>query len=300
MRRDFIAGWYATARGLSRDAFRIFRERGARVLCGSVAFYSLVSVVPILVIALRLATSFIDPLDVHSAFESELGLWVGPAGAHQLLELALKAGRPSQSPWTNTLGVIVVVYGSTRLFSQLIRALDLLWQTPPVPKKKGIHESVLRQLRKRGLAFGMVLVIGLLLCLLVLFRLMLSWARQSFQIDDALISRPVEALASFGVTILLFSLIYWVLPRARVKGTDALVGGVVTAVLFTLGSTIVTAYLAQRDSSIYGSAAAVVTLMLWVHYNAHAFFLGAAFTAAHAERRRALAEGSKDDMLNTA
>jgi membrane protein len=91
------------------------------------------------------------------------------------------------------------------------------------------------------------------------------------------------------VATLLFSLMLWALPSVSVKASDALTGGVVTALLFTLGSVLITAYITHRDVSVYGAAGALVTLMLWAHYSAHAFFLGAAFTAAHAGRRRSLA-----------
>jgi membrane protein len=98
------------------------------------------------------------------------------------------------------------------------------------------------------------------------------------------------------MTALLFALMYRVLPRARVRTDDALLGGAVTAALFTLGATLVTVYVTRRDASIYGAAGAIVMLMLWVHYSAHAFFLGAAFTAAHAERRD-LAARPRGDIL---
>jgi len=88
-----------------------------------------------------------------------------------------------------------------------------------------------------------------------------------------------------------------VLPRARVQTRDALLGGTVTAALFTLGAALVTLYVTRRDASIYGAASAIVMLMLWVHYSAHAFFLGAAFTAANAERRNSLAGRPPGDML---
>jgi membrane protein len=125
----------------------------------------------------------------------------------------------------------------------------------------------------------------------------LSWARHAVPLGPLPNTGPLETLASFSTAAVLFALMYRVLPRARVRTVDALLGGAVTAVLFTLGATIVTAYVARRDASVYGAAGALVMLMLWVHYSAHAFFLGAAFTAAHAERREALAAPPADAML---
>jgi membrane protein len=100
----------------------------------------------------------------------------------------------------------------------------------------------------------------------------------------------VEALISLATTACLFSLIFRLLPRARVDWKAAWVGGAVTAVLFTLGSLAITAYVTRRDMTLYGAASAIVMLMLWVHYSAHALFLGASFTVAHFRQRHALVE----------
>jgi membrane protein len=158
-----------------------------------------------------------------------------------------------------------------------------------------MRDRVLGQLKKRGLAFVMVLVVGLLLLALALFHMAVAWARRAVPLGPVPSLGPVEALASFAMTAFLFALMFVVLPRARVRAADALLGGIVTAALFTLGATLVTAYVSHRDASVYGAAGAIVMLMLWVHYSAHAFFLGAAFIAAHAERR--LAPAPRGAML---
>jgi membrane protein len=142
----------------------------------------------------------------------------------------------------------------------------------------------------------MVLAVGVMLLGLVFLHLGLGWARHVLGLEPFL-SRPIEACASFVVATLLFSLMFRVLPSVPVKTSDALTGGLVTALLFTLGSVLITAYITHRDVSVYGAAGAIVTLMLWAHYSAHAFFLGAAFMAAHAGRRESLALGVESAKL---
>jgi membrane protein len=288
---------YSTTRTLTRDALHIFSARGARLMCASIAYYAIISVIPILVIALKVASWVLDPVDVDSTAETALGRWVGASGAHTLLELSRAASRASTSSFTNVLGALTLAYGSTRLFSQMTRALDLLWNAPEVPRGLGIAGGLLRQVKKRGLAFGMVLLVGLLLLALVLFHMALSWARSTVPLGSLPSFGPLEAFASFATTALLFALMFRVLPRARVRGKDALLAGAVTAVLFSLGATLVTAYVTRHDASVYGAAGTIVMLMLWVHYSAHAFFLGAAFTAAHAERRDFVASQPIGDIL---
>lgn len=295
--KDRVLRFWTVSRDLSRDAFRIFSDRGARLFCGSIAFYALVSAVPILVIGLSIAGLIVDPHAAGSTIKTELERWVGVAGARTVVALMTEARRPTASPIASLFSTLALVYASTRLFSQLTKALELLWGAPPLPKPNSIGQRIAEQLKKRALAFAMVIGVGLMLVALVLFQVVLAWARQSVGMQIAVTSRPVEALASFAVTATLFFAMFRILSRAPVKNGDAAIGGVVTAALFTLGSFLITAYVAHRDTSIYGAAGAIVMLMLWVNYNAHAFFLGASFAVAHAGRREALAPNATSSVL---
>jgi membrane protein len=279
---------FEATRALSRDAFRIFSERGARMMSGSVAYYALVSVVPTLVIALEVASLFVDPGRVAGRVSTELARWVGERGAATLVALVGSVQARSGSGLASVLGALVLVYASTRLFSQLTVALDLLWETPPEPPAKSFGARVRRQVSKRGLAFAMVLLVGVLLVLTTLLHGLMANARHGPGFD-APVSRLVEASVSLVLTALLFAAIFRLLPRGRVELRDALIGGAVTAVLFTAGTLAITAFVARRDTSVYGAAASIVVLLLWTHGSAQAFFLGAAFTAAHARRRELLA-----------
>lgn len=263
------------------------------MFCGSIAFYVLVSAVPILVIGLSVAGLFVDPRAAGSTIHAELERWLGVAETRTVLALVIEARRPTASPIASLLGTLGLVYSSTRLFSELTKALELLWGAPPLPKPNSIGERVAEQLKKRGLPFVMVIGVALVLVALVIFQVFLAWARQTIGTPSAVASRPVEALASFAVTAVLFFAMLRSLSPSPVTNGDAAVGGVVTAVLFTLGSFLLTAYVALRDTSVYGAAGAIVMLMLWVHYNAHAFFLGASFAAAHSRRRDALVTAAR-------
>jgi membrane protein len=283
-----MKGLFDTAWTLSKDAARIFSQRGARLMSGSVAFYALVSVVPMLVIALELAALFVDESQARSAVSSELERWVGPSGAATIVSLVRAVRSQPHSGITSVIGTLILAYASTRLFSQLTTALDLLWETPPEPEATSFGERVRRQIARRGLAFSMVLLVGILLTATVLLHGVLATGRRVPGFD-APVSRLIEAPVSLLLTSLLFAAMFRLLPRAQVKLLDALVGGAVTSVLFTAGSLVVSAYIARRDTSVYGAAASLVVLLLWMHYCAQAFFLGAAFTAAHARRRDLLA-----------
>jgi membrane protein len=265
--------WARAVFAALRDAARLFQRRGGRLLSGAIAFYALLSIVPMLLIVLHVASRLTDEHDSRSLLVREIARWVGHAGAATLVELLDRARQSHQGATASVLSTALVLYGSTRLWSQLQRALDILWGTEK-PESDSTAGSVLRQLRKRALAFGLVLFTGIALAALVVGHTL--QARLHLAAGS---SRVFEALGAFVITTLLFSLIYQVLPHARVRPRDALRGGLLTALLFTFGSLLVSTYVAHKAAnSAYGAAGSVVMLMLWVHYSAHVFFYGAALT----------------------
>jgi membrane protein len=270
-----------------REAARIFRARGGRLMSGAV-------------VILQVAASFIDESSAQSTLRLELEHWVGPSGAATVLSLVdgmrSQVARDNQSAvsWTNAgprVGAFLfLLYGSTRLWSQMQRALDILWQaeTEAPEKKPGTAAAVLRQLRKRVLSFSVVVLTGICLVALALGHASLArlhtLAETAFGTDSMVPSRALAAGGSFLATVFLFFIVMITLPHRKMPVFATLQGAAVTSLLFTLGTLLVGAYVAHKAaSSTYGSATAIVMLLLWVHYSAHVFFLGAAFTFVHAQ-----------------
>lgn len=262
-----------------REAARLFQRRGGRLLSGAIAFYALLSIIPMLIIVLHVASGLTDERDSRLLLVREIARWVGDSGAATLVELLDRARQTHQGATASLLSTALVLYGSTRLWSQLQRALDILWGAEK-PESDSTAGSVLRQLRKRLLAFGLVLFTGVALAGLVVGHTV----QARLHLTEGS-SRVLETLGSFSITTLLFTLIFQVLPHARVRPRDALRGGLLTALLFTFGSLLVSTYVAHKAAhSAYGAAGSLVMLMLWVHYSAHVFFYGAALTCVVAQK----------------
>ena len=263
-----------------RDAARLFRRRGGRLLSGAIAFYALLSIVPMLIVALQVASHLTDERASRDRLVVEIARWVGQGGATTLVDMLDRARQSGEGFGASVLSTVVIAYGSTRLWSQLQRALDLLWgvEAPSAGSRRG---SLLLQLRKRALAFGLVLFTGLALASMVVGH---TWLARLHLGDGG--TRGLETVGSFAVTTVLFSLIFGILPHARVPALDAVRGGAITALLFTLGSLLVSSYVAHKATdSAYGAASSVIMLMLWVHYSAHVFFYGASITCVqHASK----------------
>ncbi len=266
-----------------RESFSVWSHGGARFLSGAVAFYALLSVVPVFMIAIQIAGLATDENVARQALLDNLTRWIGPSGTSTIALMLTSATRAAKHrPWT--LEVLVLMYASSRLFTQLQRALHMLWDVPLHSPERFAHK-VLSQLRRRGLAVALVAFVGLLLITMVLWNGFVAWAGHLLGNHPAVWS-ALSAAFSFLVTVFLFAAIFKVLPEARVSARDAALGGLVTAALFTLGAALVGLYIGHKATeSFFGAASSVVMLLLWVNYSAQVFFLGASFTGVHARRR---------------
>jgi membrane protein len=266
---------------LLQAAFRVFSTRAGRILAGALAFSTLLSVVPLLVIALRVASLIIDGEVAHATLVESVARWVGPEGARTLDQWVLAAA--SSGKGVGLLGAAVLAYGSTRLFATLTRAFDMLWGVDTLADSTW-KEKAESFIARRLFAFGLVLVVGVMLVALVLSHALLEAARDFSATVP--IARVLEYLVSFVTTAALFSALYIVLPSKRVPLKIAAAGGVATALLFTVGAVLVGAYVGHKGSdSPFGAASSLVLLLLWVHYSAHTFLYGAAITVVLTERK---------------
>lgn len=273
------AGEYA------RATWRTFSDHGGRLLSGAIAFYALLSIVPMCVIALWFASLLTSETAARRALLDDMTRWVGESGAQTIGTMLAAAEHGTTGASASLVGGLVLVYAATRLFSALTRALNVLWDLPR-PQASGFKAKAFRELRKRGSAFLIVAFVGVLLTLLVVVKIMLAAAENV--VDPMLAAswlwRSIEALASFFTCSVLFAIVFWVLPNGKIALRDLVVGALVTAALFSAGDQVISMYVARKGShSVYGAATSLVLLLLWVHYSSQVFFLGAAFTSVHAK-----------------
>jgi membrane protein len=276
-------------RALLRETFRSFSRHGARLLAASAAFYAVLSAVPILTVALRVAGLVTSEAAARRELLAGLARFVGDDGARAIGALLERAAASGADPWLGTFDVALLLYASTRLFGSLRQSINHLWDLEPRPVS-GLPHFAARELRRRGAAFVLVLLVGAALVASVVAK---TWIFAASEIASAAVgsSWPLHLAEwglSFAVVSLLFASILKILPDARVAWRDAWLGATSTALLFSLGATAIAAYLGRRGlTSAYGPGASIVLLLLWVHYSAHIFFLGVAFTGVWARRRGA-------------
>ncbi len=254
-------------------------------MSGAVAYFALLSVTPLLLVAILVAGVVTDRQAARDQMLRGLAVYVGARGTATIASLLDNVRAHHTSPLATTLGAAVLVYGSTRLFTQMQRALNLLWGVEAI-SGKDLRGKAWRQVRKRGLAFFMVVACGAFLVVSVLVHAALTAAEDIPGVRLAAQWHFLDHSVSFGVLACLFAVVFRLLPDVRIAWRDCAVGGLLTTVLFTLGKTVVGLYLGHTSlQSLFGAAGSVVMLVLWAYYCAQVFFFGASMTVTWAELR---------------
>lgn len=256
------------------------------MLANAVAFSALLSIAPLIYLALIVASILIDVDTGRADVVHDLGRWIGNDGANAIFSLIDRIGSHGGNLATKIIGAIFLGYAATRLFSQMKVALDHMWDVHP-RRGKGWRAKSWKQIRKRGFSLMLVVLVGIEIIVVVGIKAFL--AASTGLLDDTLaqiVIRGSETVLSLATATVTFAALFKLLPDVKLAWRDAWRGAFVTAVLFSIGATLVGFYLGHKalDDS-YGPAASIILVLLWVHYSAQVFFFGAAVTGELAKRR---------------
>ncbi len=259
-------------------------EDNALRLSASLAFYSVFSLAPMLVIAVSIAALIFSEQTVRDQVAAQLEALAGPRAADALEALLVTTAAQKR---TGTLaviaGVAAMVFGASAVFSELKDALNIIWGVVVRPGR-----TLLRLIRDRFLTFSMVLSVGFLLLVSLLLSAILTALSKYMNWLlplPALVWQALDFLGSLAIITLLFAMIFKILPNVRIGWHDVWIGAAVTSLLFVLGKFLIGFYLgASSVTSAYGAAASVVIVLLWVYYSACILFFGAEFTKVYARK----------------
>jgi membrane protein len=249
----------------------------------ALAFYTLFSMAPMLILALGIAGHVLGTHAARGELFSQLRGLLSPHLAAAVQSLVLDAHVPGSGGGLATVvAFVLLAVGATSVFAELKDSLDDIWQ-----KQAPIPMGLLAILRSRVVAFALVLILTVLFLVSLLLNAFLA-------LVNALWTGPLppgailSPLFAFGILTALFAVIFKMLPQAHISWRDALAGALFTAVLFSLGRRVIGVYLGSVAlTSSFGAAGSFAALLIWVYYSAQIFFLGAVFT-----REYALAFGS--------
>lgn len=273
---------------LLKRAFNDWKEDESPRMAAGMAYYTIFSLPPLLLLVLMIAGVFVDPEQVSGRIQSEMSGFLGEEGASQIQTMLRNVQQPGTGgPLVAILSVLGLVVGATGAFGQLQTGLNRAWDVEPDPDQGGLRTM----LSKRIASLGMVLTIAFLL----LVSLVLSAVVSSFGDSlsgwlpggmSGIVLQVLELATSLAVITLLFAMLYRFLPDARIAWSDVWVGALGTALLFVAGKFLLGLYFSRSDpGQAFGAAGSLALILVWVFYSAMILFFGAEFTRAWAEEK---------------
>ena len=289
----WLAGSWREIWALLKDAANGWNEHHASRIGAALAFYTVFSLGPILLLAVAVAGFFFGQSAARGEIHQQIGSMIGPQAAAQVEALLARAHRPEAGIVATAISIVTLLLSADTALVELKSGLDEIWSLPGVPRA-----WYWDYLRTRLLSIGLILVLGFLLLASLLFSAGLGALETLSRgiIIVGVVLRSASALISFGLAVLLFATVYKVLPSVRLAWRDVAAGALITAVLFTVGKYAISVYLGSSTvASTYGAAGSVIVVLLWVYYSAQVFLLGAELTRGYACRfgsRRGMAPPS--------
>ncbi len=266
---------------LKRSALDFWKDDCPRK-SAAMSYYTVFSLPPLLILIITIAGLALDPEEVQTAIEAQMGSLIGPEGASQIREMITNAKQPG-SGFKAILGIGALIFGATGAFIALQAALNDVWKVEPDPSKGGIRNFI----TKRIFSFGLILFVAFML----LVSLALSAALGA--LGDAVGGGLPETLLSianfivaFAVITFLFAAMFKIMPDATIAWGDVWVGAIVTSLFFVLGKFAIGYYLGQSNpGDAFGAAGSLALVLVWIYYATMILLLGAEFTRAWGEER---------------
>jgi membrane protein len=265
---------------LLRDTVEGFVNDGAMSRGAAIAYYTIFSIAPLLVIATAIAGLAFGQEAVEGAIADQLRSLLGDRGAEAVQAMIRGAGDITSGTLAGIIGVVTLLLTASGVFGELQTALNEIWKAPTPPS----GAVVSRLVRARIASLGLVAATGFLLLVSLLastaLAALVTWARGMLPGITVLLG-IASFLVSFLIITLLFAAIYKILPDRNLTWRNVAVGAVVTALLFTVGKALIGWYIGGSTiATSYGAAGALLVVLLWVYYSAQIFLLGAEFTKA--------------------
>ena len=286
---------------LARHTMRSWLEDYAPSMGAALAYYTLFSLAPLLLIVISVAGMVFGEDAARGEIALQLRALMGDSGAMAVQDLLSSVREPAEGAWATAVGLLLMFVGATTVFGELQDALDRVWRVPARPRTSGWLTLV----RARLLSFGMILAIGFLLTVSLVastvLKVMGRWLEPVFG-GWYVVMSAFDAIASFLLVAIMFAFIYKTMPRVRIQWMDVWTGALLTSLLFGLGKFLIGLYIGRSGViSGFGAAGSLVIVLLWVYYSAQIFLIGAEFTWVYANtygsRKPAIPEPAASEPL---
>lgn len=265
-----------------KKCFKGFSENKIPKLSASLAYYTVFSIGPLLIVIIFLSSFFFGRDALEGTIYGQTKNFIGQDAAMQIQQIIKSASVSGQSTVAAIIGIVTLVIGATTMFAEIQDSINMIWG---LKRKPSAGWWVL--VKTRLLSFGVIGSLGFLLLVSLGITAILETlsSKLSSYFPDMTITLfyILNILISLAVVTTLFGVIFKVLPDAKIKWKDVLAGSIATAILFMLGKYAITFYISKANiGSTYGSAGSLVVLLVWIYYSSFILYFGAEFTKAWA------------------
>lgn len=267
---------------LLKESFNSFLDDNALKMSASLAYYTIFSLAPMLVIVIAVCGVFFGRDAVQGRVYGQIQGFVGKDAAMQVQEMLKNVEFSGQTPLATVIGVVTLLIGATGIFTEMQDSLNTIWSVKAKPKR-----GWLKIIINRVLSFSVLVSIGFLLLVSLVISALLNVFSDKL---EALLAEVavvafyiINNLVIIAVVSALFAVIFKVLPDVRIRWKDVMAGSVFTALLFMAGKFLINTYLSQSDmGSTYGAAGSIIVILVWIYYTSAILYFGAEFTKVYA------------------
>ena len=267
-----------------REVIDEWQRDAALTLGAALAYYTLFAMAPLLVLVIAVAGLALGRAAAQGEIVAQIGHLMGPEGARAIEEMIVRASAPASGITASVVSVATMILGASGVFGQLQSSLNQIFGAVPRPKRGWLQGVILQRLSH----FGMIVAIGFLLLVSLVLSAVVAALHDMLQTHVPQLAAVLPTLnfvLSLVVVTGLFAMIYKVLPDVRLAWRDVWLGAVVTALLFTVGKSVIGFWLGRAGTtSVYGAAGSLVLVLLWIYYSSQILFLGAEFTEVYSRR----------------
>lgn len=266
-----------------KQVFTEFVEDDILKYSASLAYYTVFSLAPVLIVIISIAGVLFGREAIQGHIYGQIKSLVGNDAAIQVQETIKNIHLTGNNIFATIISVIVLLIGATGIFGEVQDSLNKIWGLR-VKTRKTWWKLILNRL----LSFSLIISIGFVMLVSLLLNALISafgnFLARYFSEFSVIFLQITDSVLTFAITTFLFSLMFKVLPDAKIKWKDVFVGGLITSVFFTLGKLAIGYYLgASNIASIYGAAGSIMIIMVWVYYSSIILYLGAEFTKVYAK-----------------
>jgi membrane protein len=254
-------------------------------LSASLAYYTVFSIAPLLIIVISLAGLFFHNDAAANAIYPHIVHYVGRDAALQIQDILKSRALAGKSSTAVVVGTIVLMLGASSIFIEIQDSLNMIWRVKAKPKK-----GWLKLIQNRFLSFSLIIGVGFLLLTSLVINLIITtlgdWLERFMQTFTTLLIKGINLGITFIIISVLFAIIFKFLPDVKIKWRDVRSGAFFTAIFFMLGQYGINLYIQyMAKSSAYGAAGSILIVLIWIYYTSAILYIGAEFTRVYAEAR---------------